>query len=256
VFCWRPYFFTCKNSPKIITNHTSCHPNTQTPPPNTMACSSLLGCHHIPINLEWAESLVGLWLIIPNSWWLAYNDDGFNLGRIAAINLDKPWAYYFQVQLDDNYYLYGMLYKLSSFTWTAISLASHNSIFRHVFLAISTTKWCKQACHCIDQICIDQIRTWAPHPAHLVQWALPRTVWMTPTTRMTPTTTATIMTILGTWRRRERQRQQKRKRVRQQQKRWQRQQQQRRRVGRDATIRAGTSKRLKWGRMFTYATAT
>jgi hypothetical protein len=60
--------------------------------------------------LEWVELLVGLRLIILNSWWPAYHDDGLNLGRIAAINLDKPRAYYFQVQLDDNEYLDGMLY--------------------------------------------------------------------------------------------------------------------------------------------------
>jgi hypothetical protein len=109
VFCWCAYFFTCKNSPKMLTNHTSCHPNTQTPPPNTMACSSVLGCHHIPINLEWVESQVGLRLIIPNSWWPAYHNDGLNLGHIATINLDKPRVYYFQVQLDDDEYLYGIL---------------------------------------------------------------------------------------------------------------------------------------------------
>jgi hypothetical protein len=54
---------------------------------------------------------VGLRLIIPNSWWPAYHNDGLNLGRIAAINLDGPRAYYSQVQLDDNEYLYRMLYE-------------------------------------------------------------------------------------------------------------------------------------------------
>jgi hypothetical protein len=55
-----------------------------------MASSSVLCCHHIPINLEWVEWLVSLRLIILNSWWPAYHNDGLNLGRIAAINLDKP----------------------------------------------------------------------------------------------------------------------------------------------------------------------
>ena len=54
---------------------------------------------------------MGLLLIIPNSWWPAYHDNGLNLGHIAAINLDEPQAYYFQVQLDEDEYLYGMLYK-------------------------------------------------------------------------------------------------------------------------------------------------
>jgi hypothetical protein len=75
-----------------------------------MAHSSILGCHHIPIILEWEESLVGLQLIIPSSWWPAYYDDGLNLGRIATINLNELQAYYFQVQLDYDEDLYRMLY--------------------------------------------------------------------------------------------------------------------------------------------------
>jgi len=56
---------------------------------------------HIPIDSEWAEALVGLRLNVPNSWWPGFVDDGLNRGRIAAINLDVPNAFYFEVELDN-----------------------------------------------------------------------------------------------------------------------------------------------------------
>ena len=56
---------------------------------------------HIPINSEWAEALVGLRLNVPNSWWPGFVDDGLNRGRIAAINLDTPNAFYFEVELNN-----------------------------------------------------------------------------------------------------------------------------------------------------------
>ena len=70
-----------------------------------------LGINHIPIDTEWAESLVGLRLIVPNSWWPDFHDDQLNPGRIASINADEPRAYYFEVQLDGADHCYGMLYK-------------------------------------------------------------------------------------------------------------------------------------------------
>jgi hypothetical protein len=54
---------------------------------------------HIPIDSEWAEALVGLRLNVPNSWWPGFVDDGLNRGRIAAVNLDAPNAFYFEVEL-------------------------------------------------------------------------------------------------------------------------------------------------------------
>ena len=56
---------------------------------------------HIPIDSEWAEALVGFRLNVPNSWWPGFVDDGLNRGRIAAINLDAPNAFYFEVELDN-----------------------------------------------------------------------------------------------------------------------------------------------------------
>jgi hypothetical protein len=76
-----------------------------------MPCTSPLGINHISINPEWAKSLVGLWLLVLNSWWLDYHNDHLNPGHILLINFDKPQAYYFEVQLDGNDHCYGMLYK-------------------------------------------------------------------------------------------------------------------------------------------------
>jgi hypothetical protein len=54
---------------------------------------------HIPINLEWAETLVGLRLNIPNNWWPDFDDGSLNQDHIAVINLNALSLYYFQVEL-------------------------------------------------------------------------------------------------------------------------------------------------------------
>ena len=56
---------------------------------------------HVPIDLEWVETLVGLRLNIPNKWWPGFRDGGINRGKIAAINLDLSSSHYFQVKLND-----------------------------------------------------------------------------------------------------------------------------------------------------------
>ena len=55
-----------------------------------MPRTSPLGINHIPINLEWVKLLVGLWLIVPNSWWPDYHKNQLNLDRIVSINFDEP----------------------------------------------------------------------------------------------------------------------------------------------------------------------
>ncbi len=56
---------------------------------------------HIPIDSEWAETLVGLRLNIPNKWWPGFSDGGINRGKIAAINYNPLSSYYFEIELDD-----------------------------------------------------------------------------------------------------------------------------------------------------------
>jgi hypothetical protein len=57
--------------------------------------------HQVPINLKWAETLVGLCLNIPNKWWLGFRDGGLNRGKIAAVTLDPSSSYHLQVELDN-----------------------------------------------------------------------------------------------------------------------------------------------------------
>jgi hypothetical protein len=56
---------------------------------------------HVPIDSEWAETLIGLRLNIPNKWWPGFSDGGINRGKIAAINYNPSSSYYFEVELDD-----------------------------------------------------------------------------------------------------------------------------------------------------------
>ena len=56
---------------------------------------------HVPIDSEWAETLVGLHLNIPNKWLPRFSNGGINRGKIAAINLDLSSLYYFEVKLND-----------------------------------------------------------------------------------------------------------------------------------------------------------
>ena len=56
---------------------------------------------HIPINLEWVATLVGLRLNILNNWWPDFNNDGLNQGHIAVINLNASSLYNSQVELNN-----------------------------------------------------------------------------------------------------------------------------------------------------------
>ena len=56
---------------------------------------------HVPIDSEWAETLVGLRLNIPDKWWPGFCNGSLNRGKIAAINLDPLSSYYFEVELND-----------------------------------------------------------------------------------------------------------------------------------------------------------
>ena len=56
---------------------------------------------HVPINSEWAETLLGLRLNTPNKWWPGFRDGGINHGKIAAISLDLLSLYYFKVELNN-----------------------------------------------------------------------------------------------------------------------------------------------------------
>ena len=44
----------------------------------------------IPIDTEWAEPLVGLRLLVLDSWWVNYSGEDMNKGVIAAVDFMKP----------------------------------------------------------------------------------------------------------------------------------------------------------------------
>ena len=44
----------------------------------------------IPIDTEWAESLVGLRVKVPDSWWVNFDGETLNIGGIAAVDFTQP----------------------------------------------------------------------------------------------------------------------------------------------------------------------
>ena len=54
----------------------------------------------IPIDTEWAESLVGLRVKVPDSWWVNFDGGELNVGVIAAVDFTQPRQTYFQLEID------------------------------------------------------------------------------------------------------------------------------------------------------------
>ena len=59
-----------------------------------------LSSRPIPINPEWAKSLVNLRVNVPSHWWPDFDGDEDNLGTIAAVNFTQTNQRYFQLLLD------------------------------------------------------------------------------------------------------------------------------------------------------------
>ena len=55
----------------------------------------------LSIDREWAESLVGLRMIVESKWWDGYDDSELNSGVIAAFDFDDEAGRFFQLELDD-----------------------------------------------------------------------------------------------------------------------------------------------------------
>eukprot|EP00956_Cyclotella_meneghiniana_P007367 scaffold10033_cov103-Cyclotella_meneghiniana.AAC.1 len=55
----------------------------------------------LSIDREWAESLVGLRMIVESSWWDGYDDSELNPGVISAIDFSDKAGRFFQLELDD-----------------------------------------------------------------------------------------------------------------------------------------------------------
>ena len=54
----------------------------------------------VTIDTYWAQSLTGLRIQVPDSWWPGYSDGELNSGEIVALDFAKPHEAYFQLLLD------------------------------------------------------------------------------------------------------------------------------------------------------------
>ena len=57
---------------------------------------------YVDIDQEWAQSLKGLKVKVPSSWWQGYDGDELNAGAIAAVDFSKSNQRYFQFLLDSD----------------------------------------------------------------------------------------------------------------------------------------------------------
>ena len=55
---------------------------------------------YVDIDQEWAQSLKGLKVKVPSSWWQWYDGDELNAGAIAAVDFSKSSQRYSQILLD------------------------------------------------------------------------------------------------------------------------------------------------------------
>ena len=50
----------------------------------------------LPIDQEWAQSLIGIRLQVPHSWWLGYNGSELYAGAVQELNFsDERGRYYY-----------------------------------------------------------------------------------------------------------------------------------------------------------------
>jgi hypothetical protein len=64
-----------------------------------------------PIDSEWADSLVGLCMSVPDHWWKEYKSCNLNDGRIVSFDADSQRWHLLLDTLEDGDDLYQMSYK-------------------------------------------------------------------------------------------------------------------------------------------------
>ena len=57
-----------------------------------------------PLDPEWANSLVGLSLLVPDSWWPDFESEETNHGEIVSVDFTNTRQRFFNVDVDDNVY--------------------------------------------------------------------------------------------------------------------------------------------------------
>ena len=55
----------------------------------------------ISVDREWAESMVGLRMLVESRWWDGYDDGGLNPGTISAVDFDDSAGRFLLLELDD-----------------------------------------------------------------------------------------------------------------------------------------------------------
>ncbi len=62
--------------------------------------------HVVLVDEEWAATLIGLPMLVPNSWWEGYrrDDNTLNAGTIVGVDFDQPHSKYFQLECGDEIY--------------------------------------------------------------------------------------------------------------------------------------------------------
>ena len=107
----------------------------------------------IPINTEWAESLVRLRVKVPDSWWVNYDGGELNIGVIAAVDFTQPRHTYFQLELDGELGAYYPMRYDSVFSFVDIKQENFND-FRLPRYALANPEG--------EQVCIRRTSTSTP----------------------------------------------------------------------------------------------
>ena len=83
--------------------------------------------HIVTIDKEWASMLVGLPMLVPNSWWKGYrrDNDTLNAGAIVGVDFNQPNSTYFQLKCAGK--IYAMHYN-AVHLYTDLDHASYNAI--------------------------------------------------------------------------------------------------------------------------------
>jgi hypothetical protein len=73
--------------------------------------------HIVLVDKDWAATLIGFPMMVPNSWWNGYrkrkDDNTLNPGTIVGVDFDRPHLNYFQLKCGNEIYVmrYDTIYQ-------------------------------------------------------------------------------------------------------------------------------------------------
>ena len=82
--------------------------------------------HIVLVDEDWAATLIGLPMMVPNSWWNGYrkDDNTLNPGTIVGVDFDQPHSNYFQLECGNE--IYAMRYD-AIFQYVDMDHATYNA---------------------------------------------------------------------------------------------------------------------------------